>query len=147
MAKYCIEYLNLHITINSMILNRHITLVSLILAFKRIGFFLETVLILVTTVLFIRVIFIHLLLHKYEEFNISKTWNLQIKCSTVRYGLGVTREVGLDLVNLGVKNVCVMTDSNLVSLSPVQAVLDSLSRNGINYKVYDRVRVEPTDTR
>ncbi|XP_026320210.1 probable hydroxyacid-oxoacid transhydrogenase, mitochondrial isoform X2 [Hyposmocoma kahamanoa] len=69
-----------------------------------------------------------------------------IKCSTVRYGLGVTREVGLDLVNLGVKNVCVMTDSNLVSLSPVQAVLDSLTRNGINYKVYDKVRVEPTDT-
>lgn len=79
---------------------------------------------------------------QYQEY-----LNLQIKCSTVRYGLGVTREVGLDLVNLGVKNVCVMTDSNLVSLSPVKAVLDSLTRNGVNYKVYDRVRVEPTDTR
>lgn len=77
----------------------------------------------------------------------KKLLNLQIKCSTVRYGLGVTREVGLDLVNLGAKNVCVMTDSNVVSLSPMKAVLDSLTRNGINYKVYDRVHVEPTDTR
>ncbi|XP_049875180.1 probable hydroxyacid-oxoacid transhydrogenase, mitochondrial isoform X2 [Pectinophora gossypiella] len=71
---------------------------------------------------------------------------IEIKCSTVRYGLGVTREVGLDLVNLQAKNVCIMTDANLVNLSPVKAVLDSLTKNGINYKVYDKVRVEPTDT-
>ncbi|KAM3967427.1 type III alcohol dehydrogenase [Aphomia sociella] len=76
----------------------------------------------------------------------SKDYAFEIKCSTVRYGLGVTREVGLDLVNLGAKNVCVMTDSNLVSLKPVKDVLDSLTRNGINYKVYDKVRVEPTDS-
>lgn len=72
---------------------------------------------------------------------------LQIKCSTVRYGLGVTREVGHDLINLGAKNVCVMTDPNLVSLSPVKAVLDSLTKTGVHYKVYDKVRVEPTDSR
>lgn len=64
----------------------------------------------------------------------------------MRYGLGVTREVGMDLVNLGAKNVCVMTDGNLVKLNPVKAVLNSLTKNGINYKVYDNVRVEPTDT-
>ncbi|XP_028159820.1 probable hydroxyacid-oxoacid transhydrogenase, mitochondrial [Ostrinia nubilalis] len=70
----------------------------------------------------------------------------EIKSSTVRYGIGVTREVGQDLVNFGVKNVCVMTDSNLVSLKPVKEVLNSLTKNGVNYKVYDKVRVEPTDT-
>lgn len=75
-----------------------------------------------------------------------KDYAFEIKCSTVRYGLGVTREVGLDLVNLGAKNVCVMTDPNLVSLNPVKAVLNSLTKNGINYKVYDKVRVEPTDS-
>ncbi|XP_068626954.1 hydroxyacid-oxoacid transhydrogenase, mitochondrial isoform X2 [Battus philenor] len=52
----------------------------------------------------------------------------------------------MDLVNMGVKNVCVMTDQNVVSLSPMKAVLDSLVKNGINYSVYDNVRVEPTDT-
>ncbi|XP_037867206.1 probable hydroxyacid-oxoacid transhydrogenase, mitochondrial [Bombyx mori] len=74
-----------------------------------------------------------------------KDYAFEIKCSTVRYGLGVTREVGQDLVNLNAKNVCVMTDPNVASLSPMKAVLDSLTRNGINYKVYDKVRVEPTD--
>ncbi|KAI5639751.1 iron-containing alcohol dehydrogenase domain-containing protein [Phthorimaea operculella] len=76
----------------------------------------------------------------------AKDYAFEIKCSTVRYGLGVTREVGLDLVNLGAKNVCVMTDANLAKLPPVRAVLDTLTKNGINYKVYNQVRVEPTDT-
>lgn len=65
----------------------------------------------------------------------------------MRYGLGVTREVGLDLLNLGAKNVCVMTDPNVVSLNPMKAVLDSLSKKKVNYKVYDKVKVEPSDSR
>lgn len=48
---------------------------------------------------------------------------------------------------MNTKNVCVMTDPNVVKLDPVKATLDSLTRNGVNYKVYDKVRVEPTDTR
>lgn len=72
---------------------------------------------------------------------------LQVKCSTVRYGLGVTREVGMDLVNLQAKHVCVMTDPNVVKLNPANAVLDSLTKNGVNYKVYDKCSVEPTDSR
>ncbi|KAJ8735404.1 hypothetical protein PYW07_007024 [Mythimna separata] len=76
----------------------------------------------------------------------QKDYAFEIKCSTVRYGLGVTREVGQDLVNMNSKNVCVMTDPNVVALNPVKATLDSLTRNGVNYKVFDKVRVEPTDT-
>lgn len=53
----------------------------------------------------------------------------------------------MDLVNLGAKNVCVMTDPNVVALKPMEMVLDSLTKNGIGYKVYDEVSVEPTDTR
>ena len=48
---------------------------------------------------------------------------------------------------MGAKNVCLMTDKNLSQLPPVQTVMDSLVKNGINFKVYDHVRVEPTDTR
>lgn len=59
----------------------------------------------------------------------------------------MTREVGQDLANIQAKNVCIITDPNVVKLKPMSAVLDSLTRNGINYKVYDRVSVEPTDTR
>lgn len=40
-----------------------------------------------------------------------------------------------------------MTDKNLSRLPPVKAVLESLVKNRVQYKVYDKVRVEPTDTR
>ncbi|XP_032466338.1 hydroxyacid-oxoacid transhydrogenase, mitochondrial isoform X3 [Phocoena sinus] len=65
--------------------------------------------------------------------------------SNIRYGAGVTKEVGMDLQNMGAKNVCLMTDKNLSQLPPVQTVMDSFVKNGINFKVYDNVRVEPTD--
>ncbi|GAB1284784.1 Hydroxyacid-oxoacid transhydrogenase, mitochondrial [Apodemus speciosus] len=50
-----------------------------------------------------------------------------------------------DLQNMGAKSVCLMTDKNLSRLPPVQIVMDSLSKNGISFQVYDDVRVEPTD--
>ncbi|XP_067568290.1 hydroxyacid-oxoacid transhydrogenase, mitochondrial isoform X2 [Pseudorca crassidens] len=69
----------------------------------------------------------------------------EMAVSNIRYGAGVTKEVGMDLQNMGAKNVCLMTDKNLSQLPPVQTVMDSLVKNGINFKVYDNVRVEPTD--
>lgn len=71
----------------------------------------------------------------------------QMAVSNIRYGAGVTKEVGMDLQNMGAKNVCLMTDKNLSQLPPVQIVMDSLSKNGISFQVYDDVRVEPTDGR
>lgn len=53
----------------------------------------------------------------------------------------------MDMANMKAKNVCVMTDSNLVNLRPVKVTLDSLTRNKINFELFDRVRVEPTDQR
>lgn len=52
-----------------------------------------------------------------------------------------------DLQNLGARNVCLMTDKNLSVLPPVKAVLESLAKSGVKYKVYNNVRVEPTDSR
>ncbi|XP_077732872.1 hydroxyacid-oxoacid transhydrogenase, mitochondrial isoform X3 [Canis aureus] len=69
----------------------------------------------------------------------------EMAVSNIRYGAGVTKEVGMDLQNMGAKNVCLMTDKNLSQLPPVQMVMDSLVKNGINFKVYNNVRVEPTD--
>lgn len=40
-----------------------------------------------------------------------------------------------------------MTDQQLARLPPVAAVLQSLDENRVKYKVYDNVRVEPTDAR
>lgn len=68
-------------------------------------------------------------------------------CSTIRYGIGVTREVGMDMVNLKAKKVCVMTDPHLVNLSPVKTTIDALTKSGVNFELYDKVRVEPTEQR
>ena len=56
----------------------------------------------------------------------------------------MTQEVGQDMLSLGVKKLGVYTDSNLVNLSPVKQVLESLTRNNVPYVVYDDIRVEPT---
>uniref|UniRef100_A0A673LS81 Hydroxyacid-oxoacid transhydrogenase, mitochondrial n=1 Tax=Sinocyclocheilus rhinocerous TaxID=307959 RepID=A0A673LS81_9TELE len=66
-------------------------------------------------------------------------------CSNIRYGAGVTREIGMDLQNMGARNVCLMTDRTLSQLPPVGVVLDSLTKHGVKYKIYEDVRVEPTD--
>lgn len=75
----------------------------------------------------------------------STDYAFEMACSNIRYGPGVTKEVGQDMVNLRAKKVGVFTDSNLVNLPPVKTVLDSLAKNNVNYVVYDQVRVEPTD--
>src|SRR5690606_33489781 len=56
-----------------------------------------------------------------------------------------TREVGMDLANMGAKKVLVMTDSNLANLPVMATVVDSLKKSGVEFTVYDRTRVEPTD--
>ncbi|XP_046884319.1 hydroxyacid-oxoacid transhydrogenase, mitochondrial [Hypomesus transpacificus] len=71
---------------------------------------------------------------------------VEMASSNIRYGEGVTQEIGMDLQNMGARKVCLMTDKNLSRLPPVKAVLESLAKNGINYRVFDRVRVEPTDS-
>lgn len=65
--------------------------------------------------------------------------------STIKYGPGVTREVGFDMQALGAKRVLVLVDPNLVDSDPVSITLDSLRRHGIETVVFDGVRIEPTD--
>lgn len=75
----------------------------------------------------------------------QKEYAFEMACSTIRYGPGVTREIGMDAVNMHAKRVCVMTDPNLARLPPVRAVLDSLTKHGVECDLYDRVRVEPNE--
>src|SRR5580658_6160363 len=69
----------------------------------------------------------------------------EMAASNIRFGPGVTREVGMDLADLGVHNVLVLTDPGLARMAPVQTVLESLESAGVSFTLYDRVRVEPTD--
>lgn len=65
--------------------------------------------------------------------------------STVRFGPGVSAELGADLRNAGTKNVAVITDRNVVKLASVKTAFDSLKKYDIEFDVYDQTRVEPTD--
>jgi len=69
----------------------------------------------------------------------------EMSASSIRFGPGVTREVGMDLADLKVQRVMVVTDPNLAKLPPVATVLDSLEREKIRFHLFDRVHVEPTD--
>ncbi|MGC1299427.1 MAG: hydroxyacid-oxoacid transhydrogenase [Alloacidobacterium sp.] len=69
----------------------------------------------------------------------------EMAASNLRFGAGVTREVGMDLADLGMRNALVITDPILRRMHPLQTVIESLDAERIAYTVYDRVRVEPND--
>jgi hydroxyacid-oxoacid transhydrogenase len=69
----------------------------------------------------------------------------EMATSSLRFGPGATREVGADLVDLGLQRALVFTDPNLRNLPPVVTALESLERNHIRFTLFDRVRVEPSD--
>ena len=65
--------------------------------------------------------------------------------SNIRYGPGASAEVGMDLADMGIKNVLVVADPNLAKLESVGTVLESLDEQKVSYTLFDGVRVEPTD--
>ena len=69
----------------------------------------------------------------------------EMSASNIRFGPGVTREVGMDLAELKVQRAMVVTDANLAKLPPVAAVLESLESEKIRFELFDRVHIEPTD--
>ena len=75
----------------------------------------------------------------------SREIAFELAASNVRFGPGVTREVGMDLVDLGVRTALVVTDPTVARLSPTRTMLASLEEAGVEAVLYDRVRVEPTD--
>ena len=76
---------------------------------------------------------------------VTRDTAFEMAVSSVRFGAGVTHEVGMDLADMGVHRVLVVADPALSALAPVQIVLDSLQQNGVAFALYDRVRVEPND--
>ena len=69
----------------------------------------------------------------------------EMAASNIRFGLGASQEVGMDLAELGAKRVIVFTDPRLRNTAAVDKVLTSLKEQNIDYSVFDQVRVEPTD--
>ncbi len=69
----------------------------------------------------------------------------EMASSSLRFGPGVTVEIGMDLGEIGAARVLVLTDRNLAKLRPVETVCESLEGEGLRYDLFDRVRIEPND--
>jgi hydroxyacid-oxoacid transhydrogenase len=65
--------------------------------------------------------------------------------SSIKYGPGVTREVGYEMSQWGARRVMVVTDPDMAETEPVCRVLEALRGEGIEAILFDQVRVEPTD--
>lgn len=69
----------------------------------------------------------------------------EMAAPSIRFGTGVTGEIGMDLADMEVHRVMVLTDPQVSKLAPVAKILDSLHRSKIEFQLFDRVRIEPTD--
>ncbi|KAL5527759.1 hypothetical protein ACEPAG_6560 [Sanghuangporus baumii] len=77
---------------------------------------------------------------------VQKEYAFEIAASNLRFGDGVTMEVGMDLKNMNPRKVGVFTDPNVAKLPPMQMAIESLnSQLDLPYEVYDRVVAEPTE--
>jgi hydroxyacid-oxoacid transhydrogenase len=65
--------------------------------------------------------------------------------SSIKYGPGVTGEVGYEMYRLGARRVMVVTDPRMAQSEAVAITLKSLRQEGIGAVLYDQVQVEPTD--
>ena len=69
----------------------------------------------------------------------------QFAAANLRFGTGITREVGHDLVDLGVHRTLLVVDPAIRDTETVETVLASLKAARVDFDVYDRIVVEPTD--
>ncbi|MHA2062266.1 MAG: hydroxyacid-oxoacid transhydrogenase [Candidatus Sifarchaeia archaeon] len=68
-----------------------------------------------------------------------------METSSIKYGFGVTREVGYDMKKLGASRVMVVTDPNLTNNEAVLVTIEALQEENIESVLFDKARVEPTD--
>ncbi len=65
--------------------------------------------------------------------------------ASIKFGFGVTAELGFEMKRLGVKRAMVLTDHSLLDSNALTVSLQSLNDEGINFVVYPDVRIEPND--
>jgi len=76
---------------------------------------------------------------------IIKDRAFSIDTSSIKFGPGVTEEVGWELNRLGCKNVLIVTDKNLSEHESIMTVVKSLEKNNIKFILFAECSVEPTD--
>ena len=52
----------------------------------------------------------------------------------------------MDFANMRAKRVCIVTDQNVLKLDAMKQAVEGLTREGIEFTIFDKVRVEPKDS-
>ncbi|KAF8655289.1 hypothetical protein AX16_003188 [Volvariella volvacea WC 439] len=77
---------------------------------------------------------------------VQKEYAFEVAASNLRFGDGVTAEVGMDLKNMKARKVGVFTDPNVAKLRPMKSALAALeAQTDLPFEVFDRVATEPTE--
>lgn len=76
---------------------------------------------------------------------LKSDYAFEMACSTVRFGPGVIQELGSDLKNLNCSKIAVFTDEKIRKLKSFDKVIQSIEKKKIQYEIFDKIRVEPTD--
>ncbi|HEV7935681.1 MAG TPA: hydroxyacid-oxoacid transhydrogenase [Actinomadura sp.] len=63
----------------------------------------------------------------------------------LKFGPGASSEIGFDLAQYGVRRVLVVTDPGVAATGSPQRIADQMKTYDIEAKVFDGVRIEPTD--
>src|SRR5437868_3757306 len=69
----------------------------------------------------------------------------QLSTSNLRFGAGTTREVGMDLEDMGLKRTLLVIDPRLMELPTGQIVRESLKAAKLSFEIFTAVETEPTD--
>ena len=88
--------------------------------------------------------------HRCQSTNdplLARDYAIDVAVSNIRFGAGVTREVGLDAAALGAKSVLVMTDRNIARLGPLRTTLDALAAAKVPFRVYDEISIVSRNVR
>ncbi|KAH9943378.1 alcohol dehydrogenase [Epithele typhae] len=82
-----------------------------------------------------------------EALPVEKEYAFEVAAANLRFGEGVTREVGMDFKNMGARKVAVFTDPNVAKLPPQRwyAISSLEAQEDLPFEVYDRVVAEPTE--
>ncbi|EOD47181.1 putative fe-containing alcohol protein [Neofusicoccum parvum UCRNP2] len=67
----------------------------------------------------------------------QKEYAFEMAASSIRFGPGCTKEVGMDFTNMGAKKVMVVTDKTVRKLNAMKQVQEGLEREGIAFEVFD----------
>ena len=56
--------------------------------------------------------------------------------SSIKFGQGVTKEIGYDMKNFGCKRIMICTDIRLVDLEAVQITVESIKKANIEFEIF-----------